>query len=169
MVERYVADLDPAADPVGVERTLAVRTSRLALSGRLDRLDERDGELVVVDYKTGHRPLGTDDARGSLALALYAIAAARTLRRPCWTVELHHLPTGQTVAWRHTDSSLERQLSRAEAIADDAVAAGADPAADTFPARPGPQCGWCSFRQHCAAGQAAAPARLPWAGLGEPD
>ena len=169
MVERYVAGLDPAADPVGVERTLAVRTRRLALSGRLDRLDERDGELVVVDYKTGRRPPGTDDARGSLALALYAIAAARTLRRPCRTVELHHLPTGQAVVWQHTDGSLERQLRRAESIADDAVAAGTDPAADTFPARPGPQCGWCSLRQHCALGQAAAPARLPWAGLGELD
>ena len=169
MVERYVAGLDPAAEPVGVERTLAVRTRRLALSGRLDRLDERGGELVVVDYKTGHRPPGVDDARGSLALALYAIAAARTLRRPCRTVELHHLPTGQTVAWQHTDGSLERQLRRAESIADDAVAAGTDPAADSFPARPGRQCGWCPFRQHCAPGQAAAPAQLPWAGLGELD
>jgi RecB family exonuclease len=170
MVERYVAGLDPADEPVGVERTLAARTPRLALSGRLDRLDERRGELIVVDYKTGRHAPDTDDARGSLALALYAIVAARTLRRSCYTVELHHLPTGRTVAWRHTDASLERQLRRAESIADEAAAAGTDPAADNFPPRPGPQCGWCSFRQHCAVGQAAAPAREPWAGLGgEPD
>ena len=49
-------------------------------------------ELVVVDYKTGRHLLSTDDARSSLALALYALAAGRVLRRPCHRVELHHLP-----------------------------------------------------------------------------
>ena len=78
MVERYVTDLDPADEPIGVERTVAMRTERLALSGRIDRLDRRGDELVVVDYKTGRHVLTTDDARGSLALALYAAAAART-------------------------------------------------------------------------------------------
>src|ERR1022692_3386679 len=41
MVERYVAGLDPGRDPVGVERTVATRTDRIAVSGRIDRLDER--------------------------------------------------------------------------------------------------------------------------------
>ena len=170
MVERYVADLDPHDEPLGVERTVAARTDRLALSGRVDRLDDRDGELVVVDYKTGRRPLTIDDARGSLALALYATAASRTLRRPCTKVELHHLPTGDVLEWEHTEESLERQVRRSEAIADEIVGAGTDPAADpdAFPARPGGQCGWCSFRAHCPEGQQAAPARDPWAALGEP-
>ncbi len=52
------------------------------------------GELVVVDYKTGRHVLTVDDARTSLALALYALAAERVMRRPCRRVELHHLPTG---------------------------------------------------------------------------
>ena len=81
MVERYVARLDPADEPVGVERTVALKTDRLAVSGRIDRLDRRGDELVVVDYKTGRHVLSTDDARGSLALAIYAMAAARTMRR----------------------------------------------------------------------------------------
>jgi RecB family exonuclease len=167
MVERYVDGLDPTDEPVGVERTLAARTGRLALSGRVDRLDDRDGELVVVDYKTGRRPLTSDDARGSLALALYAVAAGRTLRRPCRRVELHHLPTGDVVAWEHTQESLERQLGRSEAIADEVVAAGTDPQLnpEAFAPRPGPQCGWCSFRAHCPEGQQAAAARAPWDAL----
>jgi putative RecB family exonuclease len=171
LVERYVARLDPAHEPVGVERTLGARTSRLALSGRVDRLDDRDGELVVVDYKTGRRPLGVDDARGSMALALYAVAAARTLRRPCRRVELHHLPTDTVLAWEHTDESLARQVGRAEQIADEAAAATAasgSAAADPFPPRPGAQCGWCDLRAHCLPGQLAGPARRPWEGLAEP-
>ncbi len=170
MVRRYVATLDPDREPLGVERTLGARTGRLALSGRLDRLDDRDGRLVVVDYKTGRRPLTVDDARGSLALALYAVAAAATLRRPCVRVELHHVPTGAVHAFNHTDESLARQVGRAEQIADEAVAATADISlSDAFPARPGAQCGSCDFRAHCPEGSAAAPARLPWAALGEVD
>ena len=50
MVTGYVAGLDPADEPVGVERTVATRTDTLAVSGRIDRLDTRAGWLVVVDY-----------------------------------------------------------------------------------------------------------------------
>ena len=175
LVERYVARLDPDDEPPGVERTLAMRTQRLAFSGRVDRLDERHGELVVVDYKTGRHALSSADVRGSLALALYALAAARTLRRGCEQVELHHLPTGEIHAWRHTPESLARALERSEQIADEIVAAtdlaqgaGTSPhGGDAFPPRPGSHCGWCSWHAHCAAGQAAAPAREPWDGLGE--
>src|SRR6201994_4113021 len=160
MVEAYVATLDPADEPRGVERTVAPRTERIAVSGRIDRLDERpfpedvpeDGtELVVVDYKTGRHLLTTDDARSSLALAVYAVAAARSLRRTCHRVELHHLPTGTVLAWEHTDDTLARHIRRAEDIAsecaeaDDAFRAGlpAERYDEVFPPRTGPGCGWC--------------------------
>src|SRR5580693_546581 len=127
MVEDYVGRLDPAAEPLGVERTVATRTERIAVSGRVDRLDERPfaggTELVVVDYKTGRHLLTVDDARTSLPLALYALAAERVMRRPCRRVELHHLPTGRVLAWEHTDESLARQLRRAEDIAAECAAA----------------------------------------------
>jgi RecB family exonuclease len=170
MVERYTADLDPADEPLGVERTVALKTDRIAVSGRVDRLDQRGDQLVVVDYKTGRHILSTDDARGSLALAIYAMAAARTMRRPCRRVELHHLPTGDVVVWEHTEETLARHLGRAEEIAAEAAAAQAAAAAgdldEAFPPRPGQLCGWCDFRAHCPAGQAAAPQRSqPWAGL----
>uniref|UniRef100_UPI000A62A084 RecB family exonuclease n=1 Tax=Nonomuraea pusilla TaxID=46177 RepID=UPI000A62A084 len=123
LVSGYVATLDPSDDPVGVERTVATRTKVIAVSGRIDRLDRRGDELVVVDYKTGRRPLTQDDARGSLALAVYAVAASAMMRTPCRTVELHHLPTGEIVEWRHTEESLGRHLRRAEEVAVEAAAA----------------------------------------------
>ena len=165
MVSRYVATVDPHCEPVGIERTVAMRTDRIAVSGRIDRLDRRGDELVVVDYKTGRHVLSTDDARGSLALAIYALASARTLRRQCVAVELHHLPSGDVIRWEHTDESLARQLARAEDIAMEAAAAEAsdDPAA--FPPRPGPMCGWCDFAAHCPEGRAACAPHASWAGL----
>lgn len=123
MVVGYARTLDPSDDPVGVERTVATRTSVIAVSGRIDRLDRRGDELVVVDYKTGRRPLTTEDARTSLALAIYAVSAGRMMRRPCHLVELHHLPTASVAEWRHTDESLARHLRRAEEVATEAAEA----------------------------------------------
>jgi putative RecB family exonuclease len=167
-LEGYVGGLDPADEPVGVERVVGVKTAALALSGRVDRIDRRGDELVIVDYKTGRFGVGVDDARGSQALALYAFAAQRVFRRSCRRVELHHLPTGTVAGHEHTEESLGRHLARAEATARDivaaerAVAGGADPDA-AFPARPGSMCGWCDFRRVCPA--ADGPIREPWAGL----
>ena len=180
MVEAYVAGLDPAEEPAGVERTVATRTDVIAVSGRIDRLDARplpDGrtELVVVDYKTGRHVLSVDDARSSLALALYALAAGRVLRRDCRRVELHHLPTGQVFAWEHTAESLSRHLRRAEEVATECADADEQMRAplpsekfdEVFPPRPGPACGWCDYLRHCPEGQAAAVSRRPWDGLAE--
>jgi RecB family exonuclease len=183
MVQDYVAELDPAAEPVGVERTVATKTELIAVSGRIDRLDDRPGEggqerqLVVVDYKTGRHPLNTDDVRSSLALALYALAAERVLRRTCRRVELHHLPTSRVLSWEHTQESLDRQLGRAEDIAGECAAADdryrdepdSGRGEDVFPPQPGGWCGWCDYRAHCAEGQRAAARRRSWDGLAADD
>lgn len=172
-VESYVRGVDPADEPRSVERSVAAVYGDTQLRGRVDRLDERGGDLVVVDYKTGRRGVSGDEARGSWALAIYAYAVERTLRRPCRHVELHHVPSGEVVAHEFTVESLRRQLDRiAEATEEvrgavEAVAAGED--ADTvFPARAGPGCAWCDFHRSCPAGQAAVSrAREPWDGLAD--
>jgi putative RecB family exonuclease len=161
------------SDPVGVERTVSTKTRSLVLSGRVDRIDDRPGTgLVIVDYKTGRHEPDADDARSSLALATYALATARTLRRPCSTVELHHLPSGTQAVAEHTPAGLERKVQEAESIARDASAAdtayrAGDRSDARFPPRTSKGCSWCDFRRHCPEGRAAAPDREPWAGLAE--
>jgi putative RecB family exonuclease len=173
-VSGYLADVDPAAEPLGVERTVSAPTGALVLSGRIDRLDERpDGSVVVVDYKTGRQPPSDDDARSSLALAIYAVAAGRTVRRPCTVVELHHLPTGTVAAAAHSPQSLARKVAEAESIAREARAADEAHAAgaaddETFPARPSSLCSWCDFRRACPQGRAAATEREPWSAVPTP-
>ncbi len=193
MTSAYVAGLDPDEEPAGVERTVATATHGMALSGRVDRIDRRrsdDGgdELVIVDYKTGRRPLEDNDAKSSLALAVYAVAASRTLRLRSRRVELHHLPTATVAAHEHTGASLERHLLRAQAIAQEASAAeaiwraslaaraedAADGDADTieaidavFPPSAGPSCSWCDYRRWCPTGRAASVEIKQWDGLAD--
>jgi putative RecB family exonuclease len=174
----YVERLDPGEQPLGIERSVALKTSAVVLNGRIDRLDDRDGELVVVDYKTSRKPPAADEARTSLALGFYASAVTAMFRRACRRVELHHVPTGEVVAHEHTAEALSRKVSEAESIAADLARADAaypsllargGPGLDeVFPARVGPLCGWCDYRAHCPQGRAAAPQRSGWAAL-EPD
>ncbi|MEU3645411.1 PD-(D/E)XK nuclease family protein [Lentzea sp. NPDC034063] len=167
-VHDYVSALDVDFEPLGVERWVSSPTDRIVAEGRVDRIDYRDGELVIVDYKTGRHVLTSDDARGSQALALYALAARRTLRKPCRRVELHHLPSGSVAEWEHTEESLARHVRRAEEAADEidlateTLKAGGDKEV-LFPPVTGRQCQWCDFRRSCAEGQEAAPPLDPWA------
>lgn len=166
----YLRGIDRDRQPVGIERSVSLKTRHVAVTGRIDRLDERGGEVVVVDYKTGRRVPTVDDARTSLALALYAVAAGRMFRRPCARVELHHLPSGTVAAHEHTDESLRRKVVEAESIAADLRRADAEFAdlgaeSDRFPARPTSLCTWCDFRSQCPEGQQMGPEKSDWAGL----
>jgi putative RecB family exonuclease len=104
---------------------------------------------------------------------MYAAAAARTLRKVCRRVELHHVPTGTVASFEHTPESLQRQVSRVEMAAAEAQAADAayveavasDRVDEVFTPRPSQRCGWCDFRRNCPEGRAASPERRSWDGL----
>ena len=162
IVARYCRE-HPAPVPFSRERSLGALGEHVTLSGRIDRIDERDGELVIVDYKTGATVPTVEDVKVSRALAIYSIVAERSLRRTARVVQLHHVPSGVVVEHRHTDESLARHLSRADAMGRDmavAIATGES----AFATSPGPLCGWCDNRDRCPdSGQV--PPQVPWAGL----
>ena len=173
-VEAYLRDVDPDTQPRGIERVVSMRTASLVLTGRVDRIDEREGadgpELVVVDYKTSRRTCTEEDARTSLPLALYAAAAWRMFRRRCVRVELHHVPTGTVAAHTHTGESLVRKLDEADSLARDARAADASfaehgAASPSFPPLPSALCAWCDYRAWCPEGQRMGPEKSSWAAL----
>lgn len=169
-VVEYLRGMDRTRQPLGLERSVALRTGSITVTGRVDRLDDRDGELVVVDYKTGRQVPTEDDTRTSLPLALYAAGVARTFRRPCVRVELHHVPTRTVVAHEHTTESLDRKIDEAESIASDLRRVDADfgergVESSSFPPRPSALCTWCDFRAHCPEGQQMGPEKSDWAGL----
>jgi putative RecB family exonuclease len=169
-VTEYLRVSDRDNQPVGIERSVSLKTDEVAITGRIDRLDDREGELVVVDYKTGRQVPTDDDARTSLPLALYAVAASRMFRRPCRRVELHHVPSGTIAAHEHTDESLARKVAEAESIASDLRRADAEfrevgVESTRFAPRTSAICSWCDFRAHCPEGQQMGPEKSDWAGL----
>lgn len=167
MAQRYLHGR-ATPNPHSRERTLGALGTHVSITGRIDRLDEcpPGDELVVVDYKTGRRAPTDDDARSSRTLALYALMVQRSLGRPAFEVQLHHIPTGAVATHRHSAESLQRQFDRADSIGRDIAEAEACGSAAAFPPSVGPLCGWCDFHDRCPEAQGL-PAQPRWAGLPE--
>ena len=85
LVANYFQLEDPdRITPVGVELTLEARLGDVRLRGILDRLDRTpDGELVVIDYKTGRAPSPAYEQARLAGVQLYALLCQEVLgRRP---------------------------------------------------------------------------------------
>ncbi len=170
-VAGYLSGVDAANEPVNREASYSYLTANLNLTGRLDRLDARNGELVVVDYKTGKSVPTEEDARSSQAMALYAAAAAYRHKTPCVQVELHHIPSNTVAMWRHTEDSLARQLDRLDSVgqearrAQDDAQTNPDSVDDIFTANPGPLCAYCPYLSQCNEGSAQYVKKQSWEGL----
>src|SRR5262249_55636757 len=100
-LERFVRnDLAARHLPLAIEREFRVRFGLDTLVGRWDRIDERAGGIVLVDYKTSKvddDESADERARQSLRtdqLGLYALAYVETFGRRPQTVELNFVSGG---------------------------------------------------------------------------
>lgn len=122
--------------------------ARIQLQGRVDRVDElEDGELLVIDYKTGSAARYTGiafDGGRRLQHYLYSVAVEQLLGQPVARME-YRFPTaradGSTVAFHASDLTGGRDLINALL---DNVAAGR-----FMPTDERSDCAWCDFRTCC--------------------
>jgi DNA helicase-2/ATP-dependent DNA helicase PcrA len=136
---------DPLA-PTAVESEFAFHVERTKVVGRYDLVVERNGQVTILDFKTG----AVDDldkarerARDSLQLDVYALAWLRTHGRLPDRVELRFLESGLAGG---------KQPTREEAAATEETIRelAARIRAGEFPARPSYMaCGQCAFRDIC--------------------
>jgi CRISPR/Cas system-associated exonuclease Cas4 (RecB family) len=67
---------------LAVEKGFAVAVDGMEVMGRLDRIEEVEGGVEVVDYKTV-APCSQEEADADLQLSLYALAAEQLFEKPC--------------------------------------------------------------------------------------
>jgi putative RecB family exonuclease len=151
---------DTTVVPHATELGLQAAWGDIVLKGRLDRLDPDPAGgpgLVVVDYKTGRRPVSQEAADADEALTIYAALVERRLGRPVASMVLDYVVAGEQVVTERPPEVLRRRL-------DDVLAIAATLRADTeFRPRTGPWCAGCDLLLRCPDGQrevAGATARL---------
>lgn len=127
---------------VAVELPFKEQVGDIAVGGRFDRIDRREGELFVIDYKSGavrsQEEVDTDMQLGLYALVLHDYLGLDTVR-----LGLYFL---------RDDLLLEtvRDAEQSRATKDTLRTVGAGIAGEHFSATPSPdRCSYCSFRTLC--------------------
>jgi DNA helicase-2/ATP-dependent DNA helicase PcrA len=137
-----------APPPTFVEKRFRFLLDRDVVSGFLDRVDERDGEAVIIDYKSSlvrDRKEADQEARQSHQLNLYALAYRESNGRLPDRAELHFLTPSGVVIGKAVKG--ERELDKATGRIRTA-AAGIR--AGLFQATPGAWvCSFCAYRTIC--------------------
>lgn len=99
------------------EKMLRVDMGDYALTGRIDRLDSLpDGELEVIDYKSGERIPTPEDVAEDLPMAIYQLLCVRKFECPRVKASIHHLRTGRKVSAVRTAPEVEPVAEGVDAV-----------------------------------------------------
>lgn len=144
MLSGFADAHDLLAAPLAREQWLEARLANgIEVFGKVDRVDEVEGGLKVIDYKTGRRAIAQKALPELPAARIYALAAQDHYARPVVEVSLLYLALGRELTWRPDTGELDR--------ARDALIAEIDGlrATNDFRATPGAQCRFCPFADSC--------------------
>jgi putative RecB family exonuclease len=150
LIDNYFRLEDPdAVRAVGIELGVEINQDGLRLRGIIDRLDiGPDGELTVVDYKTGRAPSERYEQGRMSGVQTYALLCQRLLGRAPVAVRLLHLREPLVITATATPQTIRGQQVRTTAVWDAIERACA---AEDFRPKVGPLCNYCHFKATCPA------------------
>jgi putative RecB family exonuclease len=156
LVTNYFALEDPnAATAVGMELGLEIDLDGVRLRGIIDRLDlNDDGELVVIDYKTGRAPSLRFERGRRTGVHMYALLCERLFGRAPAEVRLLYLRDPVTIVAVPSEQSVRGQVRRTLAVWQ-AIERACE--REDFRPRPSSLCRFCSFQAQCPAFGGAPP------------
>jgi putative RecB family exonuclease len=148
LLGNYFALEDPARlEPAAREQLVEVVLDGLRLRGYVDRLDiNPDGDVRVVDYKTGATPREAFEGKALFQMKFYALVLWRTRGVVPRQLRLMYLADTDTLSYAPDAEELdrfERTLKAIWAAIERATRAG------DFRASPSRLCEWCDYHQLC--------------------
>jgi RecB family exonuclease len=105
----YEREQQTAVLPKYVEEPFSFMLEMNRMSGRWDRIDERDGQIIIIDFKTSavfQQDAADKRARESLQLTIYAMAYEKISGNPADRLELYFLESGLIGAAKVTEKLL---------------------------------------------------------------
>jgi putative RecB family exonuclease len=142
---------------VGIEVWVSASLrQQVTLRGVMDRLDYGDDGFVIVDYKTGRAPSPKFESDAFAALRFYAWMFKEQFGQLPKALRLLYLASKTTLELQPTESLMRLAVQRGEGVVS-AIQRSCD--TDLFPAKPGPLCNWCDYRELCPDFKVAKPAK----------
>ena len=129
--------------PLYLEKDFSLKIGEYTLKGTIDRIDQAEGGVEIIDYKTGKPKTEDDlDIGAKRQLLLYQIAVGRLFGQTPVKLTYNYLKDGSKVSFLGT----EKQLAKLEMDAEETF--GKIKAGDYAPT-PGRHCKFCDFREIC--------------------
>lgn len=95
--------------PIFLERGFTLKIDEITLRGRIDRIDQVDGGVEVIDYKTGTpKTQATLSSTDKMQLMLYQLAAQELFGLVPQKLTFHYLQDHTQVSFLATEQELER-------------------------------------------------------------
>lgn len=151
IITKYFEMEDPRkVNTEGVELRLGVNVDDTPLFGILDRLDrDENGDLVIVDYKTGSLPNRNYDAQTFANAELYAVLCRERLGETPRTIRLLYVAHGEAIERNVTDVVIRARTTSAVDAWERIKRYYRD---GDFPATPSINtCRFCAYKELCRA------------------
>jgi putative RecB family exonuclease len=149
LVAGYQRMEDPSSvQAIGLEIALGADIDGLHLRGIVDRMELRDGELVITDYKTGRSPSPNWELRSLSGVRFYALLCKEVFGRLPAAIRLLYLSTGEIIEATPSEQAVRFVGARAAAVwkaVERACTTG------EFLPHPTSLCELCAFRPWCPA------------------
>ncbi|HIV56881.1 MAG TPA: PD-(D/E)XK nuclease family protein [Candidatus Stackebrandtia faecavium] len=149
LIHAYFELEDPQRlQPAQRESRITAETSGgVPLKGFIDRLDVApNGDVRVVDYKTGKSPKPAFETQALWQLKFYGLALWRTRGKIPRMLRMLYLKDARILDYSPSEADLvavEKSIASVWEAIGNAVASG------DFQPRRSPLCGWCAFKQYC--------------------
>jgi putative RecB family exonuclease len=150
LVRQYFLLEDPTTiRPIGVEIMLDAEVGGVRVRGIIDRLElDENGELVVVDYKTGRAPPEKYENGRLDGVQFYSLLCERNFGRRPARVKLLYLAEPLEISTTPSEQSsraIERKVGAIWSAVERACAR------DDFRPKPSKLCEYCAYRVYCPA------------------
>ncbi len=142
--------------PYAIEERFEINFDGFLLTGVIDRVDETDEGLEIIDYKTSQFVPDEQEIRSDLQLPIYHLAAEKK-----WSSKPHRLTLyflnpsnrnnpGEKPKYKYSFSLEDSEVKKVEEILYQTLEAiRRDKERNHFEARPNKFCQWCDFKLIC--------------------
>lgn len=134
---------EQAPTPIFLERGFTIKIDDIVVRGRVDRIDEVEGGVEIIDYKTGNPKTEKDlSATDKMQLMLYQLAAKELFGLEPKRLTFHYLKDHSRVSFLATDDELSALKDKIRKQITAIRARQFDPT-------PGFMCRYCDFKDIC--------------------